>query len=692
MSAPFVNKHENDNDNHNWAQHISYNLRVMLSLMIILILAATGYGFWQQNASKQLNSLSNEYHLSASLHYLEAISHLKDIKQQILSTATQNAKTHSLQKNESFSLSDTLHIAHREIQFGLELQSQFNDSSLSSSSKRLDQNSRELIASAQNAEAFTGNGINLFQDNLGRTLETLDQLVRLHTTMRDNLLQQYQGVLQFEGNIFYSLLTSLLLGGILIAWRSGHAIRGIVSKQKNIESIIKHQATHDELTDLPNRFLILDRLTQRIYDANRNESYIGVLFLDLDNFKKVNDSLGHNIGDDLLTETGQRLVQSLRQGDTVGRLGGDEFVIILSHLENITDIEPVLKKVLQQLHTPFIINKRELLITASIGISVYPDDGTDANSLLQHADSAMYHSKSSGRNTYSYFTDQMHQAINRRIKLEEHMLRALELNEFEVYYQPQVDLFSGQIIGAEALLRWNNPRLDNPGPDEFIPIAEQTGLIVAIGEFVIQSAFKQCAIWQQSHIADFRIAINLSPRQFRSENLIEAITSQIKKNNLAPHNIELEITEGVLLSEQEQITNTLNKLANHNMSLSMDDFGTGYSSLSYLRRFPFSIVKIDRSFISDISSNNMDRELIKAIIAMAHNMNLKVIAEGIEEQHQYHLLQQLGCDYAQGYLLGKPMPSKQFEDFLSEHASNKCGYKIQLGNDTAPRPPSSSHH
>lgn len=685
----------NNNDELNWAQHISYNLKVMLGLMMILILASTGYGIWQQNASTQLNSLSNEYHLSVSSHYLDAISHLKDVQQQFLltsSTADQNITVHSQRQNETLSFSAPLYIALREIQFGLELQSKFNDTRLTSSSNRLRQHSRKLYASAQNSQSLSDNEVTIFKDNLGRTLETLDQLVRLHTAIRDNLTQQHQGELQFSGYLFYFTLTMLLFAGILMAWRSGQSIRNIVIKQRDIESVIKHQATHDELTDLPNRFLILDRLTQLIYEANRNESFIGVLFLDLDNFKKINDSLGHDIGDELLSETGRRLIKALRQVDTVGRLGGDEFVIILSHLRDVADIEPVLKKILQQLHTPFIINNRELLITASIGISVYPDDGEDANSLLQHADSAMYHSKSSGRNTYSYFTDQMHRAINRRLKLEEHMLRALELNEFEVYYQPQINLLSGQIIGAEALLRWNNPRLDNPGPDEFIPIAEQTGLIVAIGKFVIKSAFQQCAIWQQNHIKDFRIAINLSPRQFRDENLIETINSQIIASALTPSSIELEITEGVLLSEQEQVINTLNSLAKLNVSLSMDDFGTGYSSLSYLRRFPFSLVKIDRSFVNDIISNNMDRELIKAIIAMAHNMNLKVIAEGVEELDQYQLLQQLSCDYAQGYLLGKPMPSEQFQDFLSEHATHKYGYKVQLGDDSPPSSPRSSHH
>lgn len=675
----------------NWTQKISFNLRLQLILITALILATTGYGVWQQNNSKRLNALTNEYHLGASFHYSEAITYLKDIQHQI-HEQTDSSRSHFTTSPhlsiDTPSFSDLLHIADREMHYGLDLQEKYNDKTLTTSTNRLRQHSKDLLASLNEASP------NTFKSELpktiSRTLETLEQLVRLHTAIRDDITEQHEGTLRYSGTILFTALSLFLACGLYITWRSGHAIQEIVNKQKNVEKVIKHQATYDNLTDLPNRILILDRLSQLLHEARRHNTYIGVLFLDLDNFKKINDGLGHHIGDKLLIETGQRLIDCLRNVDTVGRLGGDEFVILLSHLKHISDIDVTLTKILQQLQIPFIINNRELLVTASIGISIYPEDGLDADTLLQHADSAMYHSKSNGRNTFHYFTDQMHRDIKRRIKLEEHMLKALEQEEFEVHYQPQTDFTTGQIIGAEALLRWNNHRLDNPSPAEFIPIAEQTGLIIPIGDYVIRSAFEQCAHWQQ-HTPDFRIAINLSPRQFRNGDLVTTITAEITRSGISAQNVELEITEGVLLSGQQQVITLLNELTKRHITLSMDDFGTGYSSLSYLRRFPFSIVKIDRSFISDINSNDIDRELIKAIIAMAHHMKLKVIAEGIEDQQQYQLLQELGCDFAQGYLLGKPMPADEFQQFLSKHTIKDYVSKTTLSGLTPNGPIGHKH-
>jgi len=276
---------------------------------------------------------------------------------------------------------------------------------------------------------------------------------------------------------------------------------------------------------------------------------------------------------------------------------------------------------------------------------------------------------------YSYFTDEMNQNIARRVNLEEKMLKALQNNEFEIVYQPQVNLSNGNIIGAEALLRWYNKSLNNPGPDEFIPIAEQSGLIIPIGQFVIEKAFAQCAIWQRQYSIDFRMAVNLSPRQFHDTNLVKNIVSEVNKQGLNIKSIELEITEGVLLSAQEQTTQTLNELIEHDITLSMDDFGTGYSSLSYLRRYPFSILKIDRSFIHDINTDIKDLKLIKATIAMAHNLNLKVIAEGVEDEEHYQMLKDLGCDFAQGYFFGRPMAVSEFNAVLEDKFTSKIKTK-----------------
>ncbi|WP_432472812.1 EAL domain-containing protein [Amphritea sp. HPY] len=432
------------------------------------------------------------------------------------------------------------------------------------------------------------------------------------------------------------------------------------SERKQAEQKILHQAHFDALTDLPNRFLSLDRLTQLIKEAKRDQKSVAVLFLDLDDFKKINDTLGHEAGDKLLVESAKRLSKGLRNGDTVGRLGGDEFIVLLPGLATTADISPVADKLLKLFGEAFSIDGRELMLSASIGIAIYPGDGESPSTLLRNADSAMYHAKASGRNNYSFFTLAMNRKVSRRLELEEQIHGALERGEFQVHYQPQVNIFSSQVIGAEALLRWHNPALGQVSPEEFIPIAEQTGLIVTIGQFVLIEALTMTARWQSQLDSNFRIAVNLSPRQIRDPELVSFIEQTLRQSQVSAEDLELEITEGVLMSNQIQIDQALAALSELGVSIAMDDFGTGYSSLSYLRSYPFNILKIDRSFINDMTTSSADRELVNAAIAMAHGLGLKVVAEGVETDQQFRELKQLGCDYAQGYLLGKPVAAEEF--------------------------------
>jgi diguanylate cyclase (GGDEF)-like protein/PAS domain S-box-containing protein len=439
-----------------------------------------------------------------------------------------------------------------------------------------------------------------------------------------------------------------------------------VTARKLADDKILHQAHFDNLTNLPNRFLSLDRLSQLLIEAQRNRGLVAVLFLDLDEFKKVNDNLGHEAGDKILIESANRLNRVVRSGDTVGRLGGDEFIVLLGNLTDAADARPIAENIINRFRDAFKIDNRELLMTVSIGISIFPTDGNEASELLRRADSAMYHSKGIGRNTYSYFTDEMNQDTSRRLALEEQMHGALARDEFEVFYQPKLDLKNNKIMGAEALLRWNNPALGHISPKEFIPIAEQTGLIIPIGEHILNEALKATKQWHINYDPDFRIAVNLSPRQFREFELVPHIEQTLNKLNIASECLEMEITEGILLSGHGYINDTITALSNLGVGIAMDDFGTGYSSLSYLRKYPFTVIKVDRSFISDLNIDEADQKLVNASIAMAHGLKLKVVAEGIETEEQLATLKEMNCDLGQGYLLGKPMPEEDFTKILEE--------------------------
>lgn len=439
------------------------------------------------------------------------------------------------------------------------------------------------------------------------------------------------------------------------------AVKQDITQQKEQEQRITYQAHFDSLTGLPNRFLSLDRLTYMINYAKRKGGKVAVFFLDFDDFKKVNDTLGHQDGDELLIEASKRLSSTVRESDVVGRLGGDEFIIITNQQGDDSNLAILAEKLLDQFRRPVVLNGREFISTISIGIAIYPDDGLTTLELLRQADSAMYHSKHSGRNTYHFYTKQMNKEVTRRVLIEEKLRLALSRNELYLCYQPLVNLSTQSVIGAEALLRWNSRELGMVTPDEFIPIAEQTGLIIDIGQYVMATAITQLANWQQRYSKDFKMAINVSPRQLGEQTIVRDINALLNQHGLAPSSLELEITEGVLLNGAPGIEATLATLNSSGIGISMDDFGTGYSSLSYLRNYPFDTLKIDKSFVNFIATDTADSELISAAISMGHALNLKVIAEGVETHAQRITLLLLDCDIGQGYLFGRPVIAEEFE-------------------------------
>lgn len=445
-----------------------------------------------------------------------------------------------------------------------------------------------------------------------------------------------------------------------------------ISNRKQQEKKILYQAHYDMLTGLPNRFLAMDRLDQMLKQAVRHNRLAAVLFLDLDGFKKVNDMLGHEAGDKLLVESAHRLSDCLRSEDTGGRLGGDEFIVLLSNLKEKMDAQLVAEKILEAFRRPFKIVGHELLLTTSIGIAIYPSDTEDITELLRNADIAMYESKQSGRNTYQFFTEEFNTGIQRRLEVEEQLHHALDRDEFYLVYQPIVDIQTMDITGAEVLLRWYNQQLGMVFPDEFIPITEQTGLIVAIGDYILDEAIAQTTRWQKKYSKDFKISVNVSPRQLHNKGLFTQIVSVLEKYKLEGQNLQLELTEGVLMNQNPTVTQELELMRESQIKIAMDDFGTGYSSLSYLRNYPFDSLKIDRSFVRDLHLDNNDRALVMATLNMSHALGVKVVAEGIENNEQLQFLIQVGCEYGQGYLFSKPIRADEFEaQFLKNSLSPK---------------------
>ncbi|RFC37367.1 MAG: PAS domain S-box-containing protein/diguanylate cyclase (GGDEF) domain-containing protein [Candidatus Nitrotoga sp. LAW] len=443
------------------------------------------------------------------------------------------------------------------------------------------------------------------------------------------------------------------------------AVVSDISERKAAEERIVYIAQHDFLTNLPNRMMLHDRLTQAIAHAGREQRKVAVMFLDLDRFKGVNDTLGHLVGDKLLKIVAGRISSVARTSDTVSRLGGDEFAVMLPYIENTDDIATIAVKLLASIAGPCVIDGNEIEVTTSIGISVFPEDGNDSESLIAHADAAMYQAKGSGRNNYQFFTHEMNRRTLERMAIKNKLSHALERNELFLLYQPQVDLQSGHIIGAEALVRWDHPVYGNVLPAQFIPIAEENGLIPPIGEWVLREACRQNQEWRKLGLMKITMAVNLSAVQFRQKNLGEIIKAILYESGLAPSGLELEITEGVVMQDAEAAILLLEDMKAMGLKLSVDDFGTGYSSLSYLKRFPIDKFKIDQSFVRDLATDTDDAVIVSTIISMAHSLKLKVIAEGVETAEQLAFLKQQGCDEIQGYYFSQPVSAEEFTKLLS---------------------------
>jgi diguanylate cyclase (GGDEF)-like protein len=441
-------------------------------------------------------------------------------------------------------------------------------------------------------------------------------------------------------------------------------------ERKRYQEQLEYQANYDALTGLPNRNLLHDRLKQSVY-AQRFVRSIGVVFLDIDHFKFVNDSLGHNTGDKLLQKVAARLLDSVRDGDTVARLGGDEFILILNDQTGQEVIYRAMQRIISRITEPVEVDGQELLVTASAGISLYPQDGPDVETLLKNADAAMYRAKEKGRNNFQFYTAEMNRQVNERLKMESSLRRALERNELELYYQPRIRIADGALVGCEALLRWQHPELGLTLPERFIGLAEETGLIIPIGEWVIRTACARAHVWQKDGAAPLSVSVNLSMRQFRQEALSSAIDDALRVSGLDPRLLEMELTESLVMQDTEAAIRVLERLREIGVALSVDDFGTGHSSLSYLTRLPISALKIDQSFVQAIKGTGESGEGIvaQAIISLGHNLNLKVVGEGVETAVQFDFLKRHSCDEVQGYHFGRPMPAAEFDRFASKRGA-----------------------
>jgi diguanylate cyclase (GGDEF)-like protein/PAS domain S-box-containing protein len=437
-----------------------------------------------------------------------------------------------------------------------------------------------------------------------------------------------------------------------------------ISRRIDAEKRIEHLAYYDTLTGLPNRVTLLERLQQALALAQREGRRIGLMFLDLDNFKDVNDTLGHDFGDKLLKEVAERLGPCMRESDTLARLGGDEFVVALTFISSAENAASTSRRILSQFSHPFIIDDRHIYTSASIGIAIYPDDGLDVETLLRSADAAMYHAKSEGRSFYRFFSSELNQRITRRVALEHSLHHGLEHQEFYLHYQPQWDLQTGGLIGVEALLRWKSAEFGPVQPSEFIPLAEISGLIFALGEWVLRSACVQARSWAEAGHSQLRVAVNISGKQFKQPDFLEMVSRVFSETGVNPCSLEFEFTESVIMEKADKNIKTLTALKDMGVKLSIDDFGTGYSSLNYLKHFPIDRIKIDRSFISDINCDTDGETIVETIISMAHNLNLKVVAEGVEDGDQLKFLMERKCDEVQGFYLGVDMPVATLESIL----------------------------
>jgi diguanylate cyclase (GGDEF)-like protein len=450
-----------------------------------------------------------------------------------------------------------------------------------------------------------------------------------------------------------------------------------ITGRRAAEEEIRHLAYFDTLTGLPNRVLFLESLKRIHFKSERDGKRYAILFIDIDGFKSINDTLGHIHGDTLLQNLALRLKESIRVEDfsitgMVARLGGDEFVVIIDNLNNSEDVAIVAQRIIDNISIPVQLDASEVVVTASIGIGVFPDDSLDTDTLIKHADIAMYSAKDNGKNSFQYFNQSMHEAATFQLELEKELKMAITCNEFRMHYQPQVDLITKQIVGFESLIRWSNPKLGEVSPGVFIPLAEKNNLIYKIDQWVISEVCRQIRIWQDDGITDLQIAINLSGRSISSKDLVSFIHQEIQKNGIAPQSLQVEITEGLLMVDKAGSATTLSELKVIGISLAIDDFGTGYSSLQYLQRLPVDIIKIDQSFVSPISDVNERAPLVTAIIALARSLDLDVIAEGIERDVQSDFLSLHGCSMGQGYLFSRPVPAINVPSLLKQY-QHKAG-------------------
>ncbi len=458
------------------------------------------------------------------------------------------------------------------------------------------------------------------------------------------------------------------------------AIFSDISDRKQAEDRIQHMAHHDPLTDLPNRLLLSDRLNSALARSRREETCLALLFLDLDDFKQVNDSLGHAVGDQLLIEIAERLRDVARASDTVSRLGGDEFVMVMEGFRHPLDAEGLARKIVDILDCPVEVevgsNVHWLHVTASVGVALAPADGDDAETLMRHADIAMYHAKEQGRNNAQFYAPEMNREAAERLGLGSALRMAVRRRELSLQFQPMVDLASGKVIAVEALARWRHPEQGRISPDRFIPLAEANGSIVPIGAWVLEECCRTLKHWLDLDpgLADLRICINLSPRQFRQPGLIDDFSAILAAAGLAARHFELEVTEGALADKPAQAAELLNRFKQQGFTVAVDDFGTGYSSLAYLKTFPIDRLKIDRSFVRDLVSDSSDREITSAVIALAHNLNMSVVAEGVENREQLEFLRQRGCDCVQGFFFSRPLAAEDLPDFVRGLAAGAAGF------------------
>ncbi|VAW48653.1 diguanylate cyclase/phosphodiesterase (GGDEF & EAL domains) with PAS/PAC sensor(s) [hydrothermal vent metagenome] len=462
----------------------------------------------------------------------------------------------------------------------------------------------------------------------------------------------------------------LMINAMLDEKKSAVGYVGIfsdLSDQKEAEQKLKELSFYDPLTHLPNRVLFKDRLSVGISIAKRDKHQLAVLLIDLDRFKVVNDSLGHNAGDELLELISQRFLTLGRESDTVARLGGDEFAVLLPELNSPEDASVVAQNFIDALLKPFHLQGHNLNISASIGISVFPCDGVDVDGLVKRAELALYKAKEQGRNHYQYFSQELQDAVFDQLEMEDEMQYAILNQQFTLYYQPKISLATNKITGMEALVRWVHPEKGLIPPDKFIPLAEESGLIIPLGEWILQTACRETAEWVKKYDDSLVVAVNLSAKQFKADNLLETIQNTLKLYQLKPKNIELEITESCVMENVEGALQTMKDFRKHQLKLAIDDFGTGYSSLGYLKQFPMNTLKIDRSFVMDLTTDSDDAAIVEIVILLADKLGLDVVAEGVETDAQLNFLREQGCQYVQGYLLSRPLPADEFEQFLKKH-------------------------